>query len=205
MQTQFLDFEIACSNQALYPRFETETLALCAIDLIKTNQIDTVADFGTGSGILATAIAKTYPNVSVDAYEVDSNAVTVARTNFDNHKLTNVNLINADWQTTTKSYALIVSNPPYVTSGYCAHLSETNQLADPLVALDGGIDGLDAFRSIIDTANQNLMDNGFLLLEHGVGQHHLLDEYARQHNFAVTSWERDLQGLKRIICLQKTS
>lgn len=197
---QFLDLQLRCTPATLVPRPETETLALAAIELIPTAARWQVADFGTGSGALAAALAQARPLVAVHAFEASHPAAAVAQQNFTELSLSErIKLTTASWETAQPSFDLIVSNPPYVTTGMCNWLNQHGQLVDPWAALDGGTTGLDCLFSVIQTAVRTLRPSGSVLLEHGVGQQPQLAAFARQAGFIDVTAIRDLHGIKRIL------
>jgi len=126
-------------------------------------------DLGTGSGCLAILLAHAYPAVDVDAVDVSTDALTVAQRNVADYGLADrINLIRSDLfaNLSGKSYDLIISNPPYVTTVAMANLPAEYR-HEPRLALAGGEDGLDAVRAILDHAPRFLNPDGTLLIEVG--------------------------------------
>jgi ribosomal protein L3 glutamine methyltransferase len=126
-------------------------------------------DLGTGSGCLAILLAHAYPGADIDAVDVSNDALTVAQRNVADYGLAGrINLIRSDLfsNLTGKSYDLIVSNPPYVTTVAMANLPAEYR-HEPRLALAGGEDGLDAIRMIISLAPRFLNLGGTLVLDVG--------------------------------------
>ena len=127
-----------------------------------------MVDAGTGSGAIATALAKNCPNAEVIALDLSPQALEVARTNIVRLGLANVMMIRSDWLDTFKNQSvdMVVSNPPYVKSGD-PHLSSIGTKFEPQLALDGGPCGLQAFKRLIPAAGRILRPGGVICLEHG--------------------------------------
>ena len=126
-------------------------------------------DLGTGSGCLAILLAHAYPEVDVDAVDISTDALTVAQRNVADYGLADrINLIRSDLfgNLPGKSYDLIISNPPYVTSMAMENLP-LEYRHEPALALAGGEDGLDAVRTMLEEAPRFLNPNGTLVVEVG--------------------------------------
>ncbi len=131
--------------------------------------ISSVLDMCTGSGCLAILATDAFPNASVDAVDISSDALEVARRNVDDYSLQDrVNLIESDLFDKLKGrkYDIIISNPPYVDAESVAALPQ-EYLHEPALSLGSGIDGLDATRKILKHAAEYLNDNGILIVEIG--------------------------------------
>ncbi|PPC80294.1 MAG: 50S ribosomal protein L3 N(5)-glutamine methyltransferase [Hyphomicrobium sp.] len=134
--------------------------------------ISSVLDLCTGSGCLAILAAEAFPNASVDASDISSDALAVARRNVDDYDLAaRVQLIQSDLfsMLPTRRYDLIISNPPYVTEASVATFAAEYQ-SEPLLAHLGGPDGLDLVRVILKHARDYLAPNGILVIEIGAGR-----------------------------------
>ena len=132
-------------------------------------QVATALDLGTGSGCLAILLAHAYSAVDVDASDVSTDALTVAQRNVSDYGLADrINLIRSDLfsNLSGKSYDLIITNPPYVTSLAMGNLPPEYR-HEPRVALAGGEDGLDAVRTILEEAARFLNPGGTLVVEVG--------------------------------------
>ncbi len=126
-------------------------------------------DLCTGSGCLAILLAHAYPNADVDAVDLSSDALAVAQRNVSDYGLAaRVNLIRSDLfaNLVEKTYDLVVGNPPYVTAMALEELPAEHR-HEPLLALDGGEDGLDAVRQIVRQAPRFLNPGGVLVVEVG--------------------------------------
>src|SRR5215472_16873868 len=141
--------------------------------------VESVLDLCTGSGCLAILAARHFPNASVDAVDISKDALAVAARNVADHGLEDrVALHRGDLfaPLANKHYDLIISNPPYVDAEGMAALPPECR-AEPKLAFDGGADGLDIVRRIIDQAGEHLMPEGGLLCEIGRGRDNVDSAY----------------------------
>lgn len=138
-------------------------------------EVESVLDLCTGSGCLAILAARHFPNAEVDAVDLSKDALAVAARNVGDHGLeTRVTLHRGDLFAPLRDarYDLIISNPPYVDAEGMAALPPECR-AEPKVAFDGGADGLDVVRRILDEAGRHLTPQGGLLCEIGRGRERL--------------------------------
>jgi ribosomal protein L3 glutamine methyltransferase len=137
--------------------------------------VESVLDLCTGSGCLAILAARHFPNAAVDAVDISGDALDVAARNVADHGLdARLNLYRGDLfkPLGDKRYDLIISNPPYVDAEGMASLPRECR-AEPKLAFDGGVDGLDIIRRIVDEARAHLAPQGGLLCEVGRGRERL--------------------------------
>jgi ribosomal protein L3 glutamine methyltransferase len=142
-------------------------------------QIESVLDLCTGSGCLAILAARHFPNAEVDAVDISKDALAVAARNVGDHGLQGqIELYRGDLfePLGDKRYDLIISNPPYVDEAGMASLPRECR-AEPKLAFDGGADGLDIVRRILDQAGKHLNASGGLLGEIGRGRGNLEAAY----------------------------
>lgn len=141
--------------------------------------VESALDLCTGSGCLAVLAAKFMPNAKVDAVDLSADALDVARINLREHEVENqVTLHQGDLFAPLKgkTYDLIITNPPYVDHAALAGYPPEFQ-AEPAMAHDGGEDGLDLVRQILDQAGAFLNPDGGLLCEIGSGREILEEDY----------------------------
>ncbi|MBI5610367.1 MAG: peptide chain release factor N(5)-glutamine methyltransferase, partial [Deltaproteobacteria bacterium] len=187
----FFDLDFAVDGSVLVPRPETESLVDLAVAFVDDPAAPAgdVLDLCTGSGCVAIALAhhvrqKSLPR-RVLASDVSQAAIDVAQRNA---KSTDVSIEfrqGSLWQpfSTTEKFAAIVSNPPYVRSGDIAKLDIDVRQWEPRLALDGGADGSDLLRWIVDRAAEFLVPGGLLAVELGSrAQADALIEYAEKRN-----------------------
>ena len=186
------------SPAVLVPRPETETLVEEALAAIDARGCQTVADLGTGSGIVAVTIALEAPETRVTATDASPGALEVARINA--RKLgAQIEFLEGSWfaPLAGRRFDLIVSNPPYIASGD-PHLA--NLAFEPQGALASGDDGLDDIRLIAAHAPEHLVRGGMLILEHGYDQGEAVREILRSSGFADIRTVRDLAQIERVSC-----
>jgi release factor glutamine methyltransferase len=199
----FRDLTLTVSGQALVPRPETELLAGWAVELLAGARTPRVIDVGTGSGCIACAIAAECPQARVIAVDVSPAAVSLARANVAGLGLTRrVTVLASDLLTALAPGRadLIVSNPPYLPSEVIAVLAPEVSRYDPRLALDGGADGLDVIRRLVEQAPRCLAPGGRILLETAGGEQ-LLDAVALlgARGFARIETRPDLAGIERFV------
>lgn len=146
---------------------------------IDSTQVNSILDLCTGSGCIAIACAKYFPDADIDASDISSDALTVAKINILRHEVEHhVNLIESNLfdQLATKKYDLIVSNPPYVSLDEMSALPNEYR-HEPSLGLEAGQLGLDLVYRILHDAANHLTPNGMLICEVGNSEHALANEF----------------------------
>ncbi|MEQ9539577.1 MAG: peptide chain release factor N(5)-glutamine methyltransferase [Deltaproteobacteria bacterium] len=169
-----LDFEV--TRDTLVPRPDTETLVEVALDAARGRDVKTIVDVGTGTGCVAIAIAKEHPDAKVWALDISEAARTVAERNVEKHGMSDrVTILASDLlhalPHNVPPIDLLVSNPPYIPSADIAKLMADVRDHEPSLALDGGDDGLDLVRRLVEQAPERLAPGGVFALEAGYDQH----------------------------------
>ena len=193
----FYGFEFRTDERALIPRPETEELVFSALEHVRADS--EVLDLCTGSGAIAITIAlKT--GATVTASDVSESALSLARENADALGA-NVKFVKSDmFDEIDGKFDVIVSNPPYIPTGDIAGLQKELSF-EPMIALDGGDDGLKYYRVIESVAKSYLKENGVLLLEFGIGEKDaLIDLFA---GFSSVEVKKDASGTDRILIAAK--
>ncbi len=166
---EFYGYDFIVTADVLVPRYDSEVLVAEAID--KHPDAQTILDVGTGSGCIAITLQRLLPNSTVTATDISIAALTIARRNGENLGIPIEFLHGNLYEPVAgRSFDLIVSNPPYIPTADIATLEPEVKSYDPRIALDGGVDGLAVYRSLIQGAPQFLNPGGWLLCEIGVGQ-----------------------------------
>jgi release factor glutamine methyltransferase len=196
-EREFFSLPLAVSPDVLVPRAETELLAELALAVVECVARPAVLDVGTGSGAIALAVKRARPEARVTATDRSAAALAVARGNAARHAL-DVHFIESDWfeNLGSATFDVIVSNPPYVRSADVA-----GPLAfEPRLALDGGADGLDAYRALFACAARHLVSpRGLLLVEHGAAQRPELVALASSCGWRIAAEHDDLAGKPRVL------
>ena len=194
----FWSLELRVNEHTLIPRPETETLVSWALELeLPTGAC--IADWGTGSGAIALALASERPDWKVLGIDRSEAALDVAEDNRRCLGLENVAFARGDWGQglDTDSLDLVASNPPSVAAGD-PHLEEGDLRFEPETALVAGGDGLEAIHRILEDAATVLKPGGWLLLEHGHDQGAAVIELLRNAGFQSVDHRDDLAGIHRI-------
>lgn len=189
----------------LVPRPETETLIEVSLALFPDRDAAlNVLDLGTGSGILLAAILLERPNAKGVGLDKSEAALLVARDNLDRLGVgARARWVYGDWAAARgERYDLILSNPPYIPSKDIAALAREVREHEPRLALDGGLDGCDAYRAIIAELPQLLSEQGAVVLELGIGQEAAVADIARGQGLVVAGAAKsDLAGIPRALIL----
>jgi release factor glutamine methyltransferase len=183
----------------LDPRPDTETL----IDQALRLKPKSILDLGTGTGAIAVTLLCELSDATGVATDISALALTVAEENALRHGVAGrLRLVQSDWYANVAGrFDLIVSNPPYIVSADIAKLADEVKKHDPLPALDGGVDGLAAYRHIASGAHEGLNENGRVLVEIGSGQKDNILAIFEESGFALASESRDLAGHVRCLTL----
>ena len=198
----FMGIDIACDGRALIPRQETELLAEQAIEYSKAVEKDglTVLDLCTGTGCIAISLALLGRYSAVTATDISEEALALAGENIARNKAS-VELLQGDLFAAVEDrrFDVIVSNPPYIAAVELKTLMPEVQEHDPLLALDGGADGLKFYRRIAAEAPQHLKPGGRLYLEIGAGQGEAVSTLLAENGFADIRILQDYSGRDRIV------
>lgn len=195
---EFMGLDFKVNSHTLIPRGDTEILVERAIEIVKKNNYNSVLDIGTGSGAIAVSIAK-YTNIHVDAVDISEGALKTAIENGSNNGV-NVNFFKSDlFSEVNEKYDIILSNPPYIEKDVIETLEPDVKDYEPLSALDGGNDGLDFYRRIINDIDSYLNKNGCVIFEIGYNQGDNVSKLLSEKGFENISVEKDLSGLDRVV------
>jgi release factor glutamine methyltransferase len=202
-EREFWGLRFALNPATLDPRPETELLVAAAIEHLQALEAPHFLDLGTGSGAIAVAILDGVRRARGTATDIAEAALRAARANAERHGVAGrvAFLQGAWWQAVphVQQFDLIVSNPPYIASAAVAGLQPEVRLFDPPAALDGGWDGLDAYRAIASQAARRLVPGGALLLEIGATQGAAVAHILERAGFARIEIQKDLAGLDRMV------
>jgi release factor glutamine methyltransferase len=202
---EFWGLELAVTEAVLVPRPETETVveaALAAVEAKASTGTVRIADLGTGSGALLIALLYELPNAIGIGTDRSVAALAVARSNAARHGLgARAHFVACDYGAAlTGGFDLVVSNPPYIAHGDIAGLPREVRNYDPHLALDGGSDGLDAYRALAADGRRLLRPGGTMISELGQGQAKAITEIMRAGGLKVARPIRpDLAGIPRAI------
>lgn len=199
---EFMKMKIAVNENVLIPRSDTEILVEEAIkyaNIGKTN----ILELCTGSGAIAISIAKYTENTEIIATDISKKALEIAKQNAKNLLDTqNITFLQSDmFQNIKEKYDMIISNPPYIKTDV---IKEYKLEYEPKLALDGGKDGLEFYKTIINEAHKHLRENGIILLEIGYDQKDEITKLIKQSGkYQNIKCIKDLYGNDRIILFDK--
>lgn len=205
---EFWGLPFQLGPETLVPRPDTETLVEVALAAVPDRAASLrCLDLGTGTGCILTALLAELPRAVGLGIDRSLAALQVARRNADANGVGDrAKFLAADWCDAIRSpFDLVASNPPYIASGVITTLDREVQDFDPLAALDGGTDGLDAYRRILDGVRRGglLAQDGVLVLEIGFDQADSVRGLARSAGFAERGLHRDLAGHDRVLSFDR--
>ena len=207
---EFWGLPLKLSAATLVPRPDTETIVERALELIRgdgaTNRSLRIADLGTGTGAILLALLSELPNAHGFGTDISTEALQTARDNAAQLGLSDrVTFIACDYASALDgAFDLIVSNPPYIRSAEIADLAVEVRDHDPRAALDGGADGLDAYRALIRQSVGLLAPNAVLVVEAGQGQATDIEALMTAAGLSPTGPpKRDLGGIPRAVSGRK--
>lgn len=199
---EFWSLDLLVDARVLVPRPDTETLIEAALERLPADREVRVADVGTGSGAIALALATERPLAQVVATDASSDALVVATANAERVGVAGrVRFAHGDLFAPLygeAAFDVVAANPPYVPTGELAGLPAEVR-AEPRAALDGGADGLDVVRRLIEGAPAHLTPGGWLLCEIGAGQADAAMELLRARGYRDVGARRDLGAIPRVV------
>ena len=201
---EFYGLPLDISQDVLIPRADTEVLAEQAIAYIQTLEECRVLDLCAGSGCLGLAVASQAPKARVILGELNDGALKICRQNIRRNGLSGrVMPIQADAREkpprSLGEFQCIVSNPPYIPTGDIAGLEVSVRDYEPHLALDGGADGLDFYRSIAGQWKEALVPGGRLYFEVGIGQADPVLRLMRGQGFGDLQVIKDRNKIPRVV------
>ena len=221
---EFMGLRLQVDRRVLIPRPETELLVEMAVEEIIRNFVGAgpraclgqpqgvartrILDLGTGSGNIAIALAKFLPQARIFAVDISSDALDVAQLNAQQQGVENrIEFILADMrlyiEKTAEVFDVIISNPPYIPTAQMSQLPNNVQ-QEPRLALDGGVDGLDFYRTIVANAGRLLRKDGWLFFEIGDGQRKEIENiFLSFPEIQLTQCRKDYMNTDRILMAKK--
>lgn len=209
---EFWSLELNVNPAVLIPRPETEVLVEAALSILDRHSEAgprRILELGTGSGAIVIALAKERPQHYYTATDRSTAAIVQAAQNAHRHDVAGrISFLCADWYsafaTGPARFDLIVSNPPYISTGELSRLAPEIHQYEPLIALDGAEDGLACIRHIVDDAPGFLQAGGGLLIEIGHDQRESVRSLAQTNiDYADTVFHKDLGGHARVAAITK--
>lgn len=208
---EFMGLDFFVQEGVLVPRSDTEILVEKIINVVNHTELKNkkikILDIGTGSGAIALSLAYYLKNSLITAIDISDVAIETAKINVDKLGLDNVSIVKADVfgeviniNNTNEKYDIVVSNPPYIEKSVIERLQIEVSKYEPKLALDGGIDGLDFYRRIVDVFKSIHLENSILAVEIGYNQKRYVSEiFEKAELFSKIETDMDLSGNDRVV------
>ena len=199
----FWNSEFFVSNDVLIPRPDTELLIENILRLTKQKNKIKILDIGVGSGCILLSILKERKNFYGTGIDISKKCLNISRINANNLKVSSrLKLYKSDVDKFNfGKYDLIVSNPPYINKCKLKYLDKDVVHFEPIIALDGGLDGLSEIRKVIKKSSELIKKNGKFILEIGYDQKSKVVNLLKKEGFYINSIQKDLAKIDRcIIC-----
>lgn len=197
---EFMGFEFFVNENVLIPQPDTEILVEEILMLI--NEGNKILDLCTGSGAIGISIAKLKENVQIYLSDISEKALEVAKKNSEKLDV-KTNIIKSNlFENINEKFDIIVSNPPYIETEVIKTLHKEVQ-KEPILALDGGNDGLDFYRQIAKDAKNYLIENGIIALEIGYNQKLAVIKILEKEGYQNIYSKEDYGNNDRIVVARK--
>lgn len=201
---EFMKLEFYVDENVLIPRADTEITVEEVIKYCKNKENLKILDLCTGSGAIAISLGKYIENCEITAVDISIKALEIAKKNAMKNGVKNITWILSDlFEKVEGTFDIIVSNPPYIKKEVILTLDKQVQ-KEPKLALDGGDDGLDFYRQIMQKAPKYLKEDGVIFLEIGYDQKEDVTNIIKQTNeYKNIEYKKDLAGNDRMIRAKK--
>ncbi|NBB48206.1 peptide chain release factor N(5)-glutamine methyltransferase [Rhizobium sp. CRIBSB] len=201
----FYGLDLALSEGTLEPRPDTEILVDAILphlrSMVAAGLKPKIVDLGTGTGAIALALLQECPEARAMGIDISEDALKTAEANAERNGLASRFTTRAGpwFERTSERFDIIVSNPPYIRSDVVVGLEPEVTKFDPMAALDGGPDGLEAYRAIAAEALEHLEDHGLVGLEIGFDQRDDVTQIFEAAGFSLVEQRRDYGGNDRVL------
>ncbi len=201
---EFYGLPFFVDNNVLIPRPDSETLVESALKILeKSHENKSVLDLCTGSGALGISLKHTLPHLNVTCTDISPEALSVCRKNSRAILGYELEIIESNlFDKIDGDFDIIITNPPYLTGRETSEMMETGW-PEPPISLDGGTDGLDFIRTIINEAHGFLKEKGSLIIESGIDQTDRIADMLISGHYRNVEIVRDLTGRKRVTMGQR--
>jgi release factor glutamine methyltransferase len=199
---EFYGREFLLSPATLDPRPDSETVIEAALDWAKLHgQPQSVLDLGTGSGCLLLTLLSEWKQARGIGVDLSFDAVKIARANAEKLGVRSAQLIQGNWATAIKpgSIDMIVANPPYIPSQVIHDLEPEVKNFDPILALDGGQDGLMSYKTLVHECKRILTASGVVFFEIGIGQENDVIRLGVESGATQARTHVDSGGITRVV------
>jgi release factor glutamine methyltransferase len=207
---EFFGLEFLLSGDTLEPRPDTEALVELALPFLRQRVAESgiadLIDLGTGTGAIAIALLSQIANLRAIGVDMARGALATARDNAHLNKVSSrFAALHSNWFTeVTGGFDMIISNPPYIRSRDIPALQTEVSVHDPMLALDGGPDGLEPYRIIAAQAGNHLRAHGAIAVEIGFDQRTDVEAIFAATGFALKGLQKDIAGHERAMLFMRT-
>lgn len=204
-QQEFMGLKLRVTPFTLIPRRETEELVELALKHLNKDQTSMIMDIGTGTGCIPISLAVFNKKVAALGIDLSQEALEVAKENSRTHNVSDrITWIKSDLLESVDlqwhgKMDMVLSNPPYIKSSDIQQLLPEVRIFEPLMALDGGYDGLEFYRKICKKVKPYLKDGGSILFEIGYNQGKEVCELLDLNGFSQIECKKDLSGIDRMV------
>ena len=201
-EREFMGLSFTVTPSVLIPRPETELLVEAVLAELRQEQAPRLLDLGTGSGAIAVSLAVFLPQAQVTAVDLSAAALAVARENARRHQVASrLRFLQGDLYAPVagEEFTAVISNPPYIPAAEISRLAATVKDYEPLLALDGGPDGLAFYRRLTRELTLLAAPPSLLALEVGAGQAAAVRQLCLQAGCQAVRQLPDLAGIPRVI------
>lgn len=201
----FWSYDFFVNENVLTPRNDSEILIEAVLSNYNNMQEELkILDLGTGSGCLVLSLLKMYKYASGLAVDISEKALKVAKQNAENLKINNIKFLKNNWNDNIEEkFDIIISNPPYIPTKEIKELEPEVNKFNPLLALDGGEDGLNCYRYLAKSLDKNLKENTKIFLEIGKNQEKDIEKIFNENGYKLLKMYKDLAEINRILCFKK--
>lgn len=203
----FFGLDLTLNPHTLEPRPDTEILVETVLDILaeRRNEPLSVLDLGTGTGAICLALLSTLPAARGTGVDLAAGALDAARSNaVENGLGDRFEAVESNWfDRVSGQFDVIVSNPPYIATAVIASLDREVREHDPLLALDGGPDGLDAYRILATNAARHLAPGGLLAVEIGYDQNAAVKALFEKNGWICRLERKDFGGNDRVLAFER--
>ncbi len=202
---EFYGVPLVIKSGVLIPRVDTEVLVDTVVMALKGRKMDArILDLCSGSGCVGCAIAKTLPATRVVMVDNSKTALELSRENVEkNQLLPRVSFMEADAKAMPPmmlgSFDILVCNPPYIPTADIDELDVSVKNYEPILALDGGEDGLDFYRAILKRWKNVVRIGGLMMFEVGINQANAVAQLMRDSGIAEIGFAKDTLGINRVV------
>ena len=201
----FWDSEFLVSNDTLIPRPDTELIVEKVLQLTAHKKKISILEIGVGTGCILLSILKEKKNFYGTGIDISKNCLNVSKLNAIKLKVSsNLKLYKSDVDKfNLGKYDLIISNPPYIKKKNLKYLEKDVANFEPILALDGGLDGLSEIRKVIKKSSELIKKGGKFVLEIGFDQKNIVISLLKKEGFYINSINKDLANNDRCIVCTK--